>query len=42
MHVNQTPLAVHYASQNDLRNKVTRGVLTPEHILRTKRVPLVL
>ena len=42
MHVNQTSLAVHYASQNDLRSKVTRGVLTPEHILRTKRVPLVL
>jgi len=41
MHVNQTPLAVHYASQDDLRHKVTRGVLTPEHILRTKRVPLV-
>ena len=41
IHVNQTPLAVHYASQNDLRNKVTRGVLTPEHILRTKRIPLV-
>jgi rhamnose utilization protein RhaD (predicted bifunctional aldolase and dehydrogenase) len=41
MHVNQTPLAIHYASQDDLRNKVTRGVLTPEHILRTKRVPLV-
>jgi rhamnose utilization protein RhaD (predicted bifunctional aldolase and dehydrogenase) len=42
MHVNQTPLAVHYASQNDLRAKVTRGVLTPEHIIRTKRIPLVL
>jgi len=41
MHVNQTPLAVHYASQKDLRAKVTRGVLTPEHIIRTKRVPLV-
>lgn len=41
MHVNQTPLAVHYASQDDLRVKVTRGVLTPEHIIRTKRVPLV-
>lgn len=40
-HINQTPLAVHYASQDDLRQKVTRGVLTPEHILRTKRVPLV-
>ncbi len=41
MHVNQTPLAVHYASQENLRAKVTRGVLTPEHIIRTKRVPLV-
>ncbi|HIQ47968.1 MAG TPA: oxidoreductase [Sulfurovum sp.] len=41
MHVNQSPLALHYASQDDLRAKVTRGVLTPEHILRTKRVPLV-
>jgi len=41
MHVNQTPLALHYASQDDLRAKVTRGVLTPEHIIRTKRVPMV-
>ncbi|RLA58142.1 MAG: oxidoreductase, partial [Epsilonproteobacteria bacterium] len=40
-HINQTPLAVHYASQENLRAKVTRGVLTPEHIIRTKRVPLV-
>jgi len=40
-HVNQTPLAVHYASQENLRTTVTRGVLTPEHIIRTKRVPLV-
>jgi len=41
MHINQTPLAVHYASQENLRASVTRGVLTPEHIIRTKRVPLV-
>jgi len=41
MHVNQTPLALHYASQEDLSAKVTRGVLTPEHIIRTKRLPLV-
>ncbi len=40
-HVIQTPLALHYASQNNLRQAVTRGVLTPEHIIRTKRVPLV-
>ncbi len=42
MHVNQTPLALHYASQKNLRASVTRGVLTPDHIIRTKRVPLVL
>jgi rhamnose utilization protein RhaD (predicted bifunctional aldolase and dehydrogenase) len=42
MHINQTPLALNYASQENLRATVTRGVLTPEHIIRTKRVPLVL
>ncbi|SFV51158.1 short chain dehydrogenase [hydrothermal vent metagenome] len=41
MHINQTPLAIHYASQDNLRTRVTRGVLTPEHIIRTKRIPLV-
>jgi rhamnose utilization protein RhaD (predicted bifunctional aldolase and dehydrogenase) len=41
MHINQTPLALNYASQKNLRASVTRGVLTPEHILRTKRIPLV-
>jgi rhamnose utilization protein RhaD (predicted bifunctional aldolase and dehydrogenase) len=39
--VNQTPLALHYASQEHLYMKATRGVLTPEHIIRTKRVPLI-
>ncbi|MCO4846318.1 MAG: class II aldolase/adducin family protein [Sulfurovum sp.] len=42
MHINQTPLALNYASSENLRRTVTRGVLTPEHIIRTKRVPLVL
>ena len=42
MHINQTPLSLHYASQDDIRTKVTRGVLTPEHIIRTKRIPLVI
>jgi rhamnose utilization protein RhaD (predicted bifunctional aldolase and dehydrogenase) len=41
MYVNQTPLALNYASQENLEVAVRRGVLTPEHILRTKRVPLV-
>jgi rhamnose utilization protein RhaD (predicted bifunctional aldolase and dehydrogenase) len=39
--VNQTPLAKVYASKEDLSVFATRGVLTPEHIIRTKRVPLV-
>ncbi len=38
--VNQTPLALYYSSLD--KQTVTRGVLTPEHIIRTKRVPLVL
>ena len=41
LHVNQTPLALFYASQNDLSTFATRGVLTPEHIIRTKRVPMI-
>jgi len=41
MKVNQTPLALAYASQEHLYMKATRGVLTPEHIIRTKRVPLI-
>ena len=41
IHINQTPLALKYASQENLRAAVTRGVLTPEHIIRTKRIPLV-
>jgi rhamnose utilization protein RhaD (predicted bifunctional aldolase and dehydrogenase) len=42
MKLNQSPLAKYYASQNDLTDFATRGVLTPEHIIRTKRIPLVL
>lgn len=40
--INQTPLANYYASQDNLREFATRGVLTPEHIIRTKRIPLVM
>jgi len=42
MKINQSPLALTYASQENLTAFVTRGVLTPEHIIRTKRIPLVL
>jgi rhamnose utilization protein RhaD (predicted bifunctional aldolase and dehydrogenase) len=42
ININTSALAVTYTSQSDLKSKVTRGVLTPEHIIRTKRVPLVL
>jgi len=40
--INQTPLALFYASQDNLKEFATRGVLTPEHILRTKRIPLIM
>lgn len=39
MVLNQSPLALTYASKPALTCK---GVLTPEHIIRTKRIPLVL
>lgn len=42
MKLNNSALAKYYASQCDLANFATRGVLTPEHIIRTKRIPLVL
>lgn len=40
--LNSSDLAFTYASQDDLETFTTRGVLTPEHIIRTKRVPLIL
>jgi rhamnose utilization protein RhaD (predicted bifunctional aldolase and dehydrogenase) len=40
--VNQDKEALYYASLNNLKENVTKGVLTPEHIIRTKKVPLVL
>ena len=42
LHINQTPLAIFYSSQDNLDEFASRGVLTPEHIIRTKRVPLIL
>ncbi|MGB5867279.1 MAG: class II aldolase/adducin family protein [Arcobacteraceae bacterium] len=40
--INQSPLALHYASQKDISTIATRGVLTPEHIIRTKRNPMII
>ena len=40
--VNQSPLALHYASARNLNTVVKRGVLTPEHIIRTKRDPMII
>ncbi len=42
ININQTPLAAFYASQENLQSFASRGVLTPEHIIRTKRVPLIM
>jgi len=42
MKINQTPLALTYSSSPHLSDFATRGVLTPEHIIRTKRVPLII
>jgi len=40
--VNQSPLALHYASQRNLNTFARRGVLTPEYIVKTKRNPMIL
>ena len=40
--INRSALACAYASKPNLQDFASRGVLTPEHIIRTKRVPLVL
>jgi len=40
--LNTSPLAHYYASQPNLHSFATRGVLTPEHIIRTKRTPLII
>jgi len=42
ININQTPLASFYASHENLREFASQGVLTPEHIIRTKRVPLIM
>ena len=42
ININQSPLANFYASQENLKEFASRGVLTPEHIIRTKRVPLIM
>lgn len=39
---NRSDLAKIYASKKNLKEFASRGVLTPEHIIRTKRVPLIL
>jgi len=41
-HINISAQAVYYSQQENLKENVTKGVLTPEHIIRTKRIPLVL
>ena len=40
--IDQSVLARLYASQAELKNFASRGVLTPEHIIRTKRTPLII
>jgi len=42
ININQSPLAIFYASQPNLEEFASRGLLTPEHIIRTKRVPLIM
>lgn len=42
VNINTSNLAKTYASKKKLKEFACRGVLTPEHIIRTKRVPLII
>lgn len=42
MKLDGSALAKQYASQKNLSTFTCRGVLTPEHIIRTKRIPLII
>lgn len=42
VNINTSNLAKTYASKENLKEFACRGVLTPEHIIRTKRVPLII
>lgn len=42
LNINNSQLALNYSSQEDLTKFAARGVLTPEHIIRTKRTPLII
>jgi len=42
LNINQNPLARFYSSHKNLKEFASRGVLTPEHIIRTKRIPLIM
>ena len=40
--LDQTPSAQGYASRDDIASISTRGPITPDHVIRTKRVPVVI
>jgi rhamnose utilization protein RhaD (predicted bifunctional aldolase and dehydrogenase) len=42
MNINNSKLAQLYSSQDNLKEFASRGVLTPEHVIRTKRIPLII
>ncbi len=42
INVQRYDIALIYSKMENLKEKASRGVLTPEHIIRTKRVPLIL
>ncbi|MBF0352478.1 MAG: bifunctional aldolase/short-chain dehydrogenase [SAR324 cluster bacterium] len=42
VHCDTSPEACGFASRNDVEALATRGPLTPDHVIRTKRIPLIL
>lgn len=42
LHINNSLLAKNFANSSDLAKLSRKGILTPEHIIRTKRFPIVI
>lgn len=40
--LHQSPLVMHFVAQPRLKDMVSRGPLTPDHVIRTKRIPVTL
>ena len=41
MHLTNSPLGFSFCNRGDLKKIATKGPLTPDHVIRTKRIPMI-